>query len=244
MKPLSALPLARDTDPTGGSTAVSTSEVYQRLKEMILSFELYPGSRVTETELADYFGVSRTPVREALLRLEHEGHISSRSKQGCFIRQIDIDELSEYYRVRMALEVAAVEAACSHMPNSELERLIALWDPARQPEELSTLSMEENDESFHLAIAAGSRNSILVKYLQDINDHIRVIRRVDFNEPERLRRTYQEHHDIALCILNREVTKARNLMKRHIQRSEDFAKTLTLTHLARKKAMANRFDKS
>ncbi len=244
MKPLSALPLARDTDPTGASTAVSTSEVYQRLKEMILSFELYPGSRVTETELADYFGVSRTPVREALLRLEHEGHISSRSKQGCFIRQIDIDELSEYYRVRMALEVAAVEDACSHMPDSELERLMAQWDPANLPEGLSPPSMEENDESFHIALAAGSRNGILVKYLQDINDHIRVIRRVDFNEPERLRRTYQEHYDIASCILNREVTKARNLMKRHIQRSEDFAKTLTLTHLARKKSMANRFDKS
>lgn len=219
-------------------------DIYQTLREMILSFELYPGSRVTETELADFFGVSRTPVREALLRLEHEGHLHIRSKQGCFIRQIDIEELSAYYRVRTALEMAAVEDACSHMPTSEVEQLVAFWDPAKQPTDISSAVMEENDESFHLALAIGSKNSILVKYLRDINDHIRVIRRVDFNDPERIRRTYQEHHGIALSILNREPTKARSLIKRHIRRSEEFAKTLTLTQLARKKALANRFDKA
>jgi DNA-binding GntR family transcriptional regulator len=210
---------------------------------MILSFELYPGSRVTETELAEYFGVSRTPVREALMRLEHEGHLTIRSKQGCFIRQIDIEELSEYYRVRIALEMAAVEDACAHMPTSEVERLVAFWDPAGLPENISSAAMEENDESFHLALAIGSKNSVLVKYLRSINDHIRIIRRVDFDEPERIRRTYLEHYDIAQSLLHREVAKARNLIKRHIRRSEEFAKTLTLTQLARKKSSANRFDK-
>ena len=234
---------SKDTLPSTGRKSVATSDIYHTLREMILSFELYPGSRVTETELAEFFGVSRTPVREALMRLEHEGHLTIRSKQGCFIRQIDVEELSEYYRVRIVLEMATVEEACNHMPTSEVEQLVAFWDPARQPEHLSSAAMEENDESFHLALALGSKNTILVKYLRDINDHIRVIRRVDFNDPERIRRTYQEHYEIAQCILNRDATKARNLMKRHIRRSEEFAKTLTLTQLARKKAMASRFGK-
>ena len=220
---------------------IATKDVYLTLREMILSFELYPGSRVTETELADLFQVSRTPVREALLRLENEGHLTIRPKQGCFIKQIDIDELSEYYKVRTALEKAAIEDACNHMSREELERLLKLWDPAKRPKRLSASAMEEKDESFHIALALGGGNSTLVRYLQDVNDHIRIIRRVDFQDPERIQRTYQEHHEILLAILDREMVKARALMGQHIQRSQDAAKALTLTQLARKKTMANRF---
>jgi len=221
---------------------VPIKDIYGTLREMILSFELYPGSRVTETELAEMFMVSRTPVREALLRLEHEGMLDIRSKQGCFIKQIDIDELTEYYRVRSALEIAAVEDACHFMPQVEVERMLKMWDPAQQPKEITVNEMEEKDESFHIALALGSGNATLVKYLQDVNDHIRIIRRVDFHDTERVKRTYQEHYAILKSILEREVPKARTLMRRHIQRSQDFAKTLTLTQLARKKSMANRFD--
>lgn len=223
---------------------IGKQDIYATLREMILTFELYPGSRVTETELAAYFEVSRTPIREALLKLENEGHLTIRAKQGCFIRQIDIAELSQYYRVRTALEIAAVEDACTHMPTIEVERLLTLWSPADKPELITANAMEERDESFHIALALGGKNEVLIKYLQDINDHIRIIRRVDFDNIDRIKRTYEEHHKILQAILHREVTVARNLIKRHIQRSEEFAKTLTLTQLARKKSGANRFDQT
>lgn len=226
-----------------GMRAIATKDVYNTLREMILSFELYPGSRVTETELAELFLVSRTPVREALLRLENEGYLTVRPKQGCFIKQIDIEELSEYYKVRTALESAAVEDACHFMPTEELEVLLELWTPSRQPKKITASEMEKKDESFHITLALAGGNSTLVKYLQDVNNHIRIIRRVDFNDPERVQRTYQEHYEIIQTIMDREVGKSRTLIKRHIQRSQDFAKTLTLTQLARKKSLANRFDK-
>jgi DNA-binding GntR family transcriptional regulator len=234
--------LAVDAQKNKLSKAVPIKDIYGTLREMILNFELYPGSRVTETELAEMFMVSRTPVREALFRLENEGMLTIRSKQGCYIKQIDIEELTEYYRVRAALELAAVEDACHFMSQHELERLLALWEPSTQPQHISENEMEEKDESFHIALALGSGNETLVKYLQDVNDHIRIIRRVDFHDAERIKRTYQEHFSILKAILEREVPKARTLMRRHIQRSQDFAKTLTLTQLARKKSLANRFD--
>ncbi len=227
-------------EETAPRRAVAAEDIYNTLREMILSFELYPGSRITETELADYFEVSRTPVREALLRLENEGHLTIRSKQGCFIRQINIEELSEYYRVRMALEIAAVEDACTHMPTKEVEQLIEVWSPHKLPKKISSSFMEQQDESFHIALAVGGGNSILVRYLRDINDHIRVIRRVDFHDPERVARTYKEHNEILSALLNREVVKVRTLIKHHIQRSEQFAQTLTLTQLARKKTLSSR----
>jgi len=240
MKRTDSIPVVEKIATLEKRRAVAAEDVYNALREMILSFELYPGSRITETELANYFGVSRTPIREALMRLENEGHLTIRSKQGCFIRQINIEELSEYYKVRMALEIAAVEGACIHMPTREVEQLIEVWAPHKIPKKTSSNFMEQQDESFHLALATGSGNSILVKYLRDINDHIRVIRRVDFHDPERVTRTYKEHHEILLALLQREVTKARNLIKHHIQRSEQFAQTLTLTQLARKKTLTNR----
>jgi len=224
-----------------GRKTIATKDVYLTLREMVLSFELYPGSRVTETELADMFQVSRTPVREALLRLENEGYLTIRPKQGCFIKQIDIDELTEYYKVRTALEKASIEDACNHMPREEVERLLKLWDPSKRPKKLSASGMEEKDESFHIALALGGGNSALVRYLQDVNDHIRIIRRVDFQDPERIQRTYQEHYEILQAILDREMVKARALMSQHIQRSQNVAKTLTLTQLARKKPLAIRF---
>lgn len=231
------------SDQAGPRRAVAAEDIYIALREMILSFELYPGSRVTETELAEFFQVSRTPIREALLRLENEGHLTIRSKQGCFIRQINIEELSEYYKVRTALEIAAVENACTHMPTKELEQLMEVWSPHKMPKKMPSNFMEQQDESFHIAIAMGGSNSILVKYLRDINDHIRMIRRVDFHDPERVTRTYKEHHEILLALLNREVVKARNLIKHHIRRSEQFAQTLTLTQLARKKTFSNRLHR-
>ena len=85
-----------NTEPEAVSPRLGARDVYHRIREMILSFELYPGTRVTETELADLFGVSRTPVREALQKLEVEGFLTIRAKQGCFIRDLDNDELSEY----------------------------------------------------------------------------------------------------------------------------------------------------
>lgn len=243
MKRADLVPETRRIEQNGNRRAVAAEDVYNTLREMILSFELYPGSRVTETELADFFQVSRTPIREALLRLENEGHLTIRSKQGCFIRQINIEELSEYYRVRVALEMAAVDDACTHMPTREVELLMEEWSPNKLPKKVSSNYMEQKDESFHIALAMGGGNAILVKYLRDINDHIRVIRRVDFHDPVRVVRTYEEHQEILRALLNREAAKARNLIKHHIQRSEQFAQTLTLTQLARKKTTANRLGR-
>ena len=87
---------------------VSSKDIYSDLRDMILDFELYPGSRITETELADKFHVSRTPIRAALQRLEAEGYVTVLPKQGCFIRTVDIDTLAQYYTVRVKLELLSL----------------------------------------------------------------------------------------------------------------------------------------
>lgn len=221
--------------------AGSAHEVYTQLKALILGFELYPGSRVTETELADRFGVSRTPVREALQRLQIEGYLTVRPKQGCFIREIDIEEIDQHYQVRIALELSALEIACTHMPDRAIKDLAKKWDPARQPKDsIDVEVMAERDESFHIALAEGGGNYVLADYLQRINHSIHIIRRLDFTENQRVDLTYIEHYAICQHLLRRDIVSAQQALSQHIRRSQLAAKTITLEQLSRARSKARR----
>ena len=228
--------MSNDETASSSGRIASAKHVYAEIRNMILEFELYPGSRVTETELAARFNVSRTPIREAVQRLEAEGYLSIRPKQGCFIRDLDVGRLMHYYDVRIALEMLSLDKAALFMPTAELEQLAGAWDPRTQPGRSdSSEAMEARDETFHLRLAEGGGNVALGEYLRDVNNHIRVIRRLDFTESSRIEQTYAEHHAICTHLLERDVQSARQLMTRHIRRSEEFAKTLTLTQLAQKR---------
>lgn len=214
-------------------TKLFHKNIYHNLREMILNFELYPGSRITEGEIAERFGVSRTPVRSAIQRLEAEGYLTVKPKQGCFVRPLDIDELSDYYEVRIALEMLALELACTYMSDADIKKLIDAWDPEVQKGRTdNSEKMQARDETFHLAIASGSGNKALVKYLDDIHHKIKPIRRLDFTQSNRIDRTYEEHHQIAQYLLKRDLISAQTALRAHIQRSEQFAKGLTLVQMA------------
>ena len=219
----------------------SAQEIYVQLKTLIMGFELYPGSRVTETELAARFGVSRTPVREALQRLQLEGYLTVRPKQGCFIREIDIQEIDEHYQVRIALELCAVELACTHMPDRALRELAREWDPAYQPsEEQDVESLSARDEGFHIALAEGSGNLVLADHLQRVNQSIHIIRRLDFTQDMRVDLTYKEHHAICQHLIRRDVVAAQQALTQHIRRSQMAAKTITLEQLSRARSRVRR----
>ena len=214
--------------------------LYSQLKQKIISFELYPGTRVTEQVLAEMFGVSRTPIRQALQRLEIEGFLHIRPKLGCFIRELDVAELMEYYEARIAIEQLIVDAAVNNMPDRLIDQMMAAWDEGSHDAEMASgVDLGEKDESFHVGLATASDKPVLASILQNINHRIRVIRRLDLNSDNRSQRTYNEHYEILQHIKARDTAKAKSAMKRHIQRSREFAKTLTLTALARHKAHSN-----
>ncbi|MES1992532.1 MAG: GntR family transcriptional regulator [Pseudomonadota bacterium] len=211
----------------------SAQTVYAELKERILSFALYPGTRVTETELSLDFGVSRTPIREALQRLAVEGFVTIRPKQGCFVRELDIDEIDQFYQVRTALEGLSLEQALIHMPRTALEELAQRWHPSRSSEAPPSVeAMAQHDESFHMALAEGSGNRVLAGLLKDVNARIHIIRRLDFTARERIAITYAEHHRMLELLLDGDLTAARALMQAHIRYSQEFARSLTLRRLA------------
>ena len=213
------------------TTQFSSQKIYEKLRKKILEFEIYPGTRITESELAADFNVSRTPVRAALQRLAVEGHIVIQPKQGCFVRPVDIEKISHYYDVRVHLEAAAVELACERMGDEELDVLAELWNPARIKKNLNMDEVKSLEEAFHVEIALASGNSVLIDYLEDVNNHIRILRRLGFPDRKSVVETFVEHYELCQLIRARNARNARKAMIAHIRKSQNIARGVTLSQL-------------
>lgn len=211
---------------------LTTTEIYHRLRAMITDFKLLPGARVTETELAHQFKVSRTPIREALHRLEVENLLEIRSKQGCFIRTIDVEEINHYYDVRVGLESVAVELACSRIPRNVVETLAQYWEPKHARRRAKDLeALRDAEENFHVTIAEHCGNPILTGYLREVNDRIRVIRRLAFIDQSTIDETFEDHHQICQMLLDGKPDAARDALIDHIRKSQETSQKVTLTQL-------------
>ena len=159
--------------------------VYEHIKSEIFDFCLLPGDRFTETEVAARVGVSRTPVREALYRLEREGYIDVSARNGWNVKPFDFTLFENLYDVRIVLEVAAIRRLCEMEGEPDLDDLQAWLAPVderiRDP-----LKVSEMDEAFHQKLVIAAGNPEMARIHRDISERIRIIRRLDFTKPERI----------------------------------------------------------
>lgn len=207
----------------------NAQEIYERLRSMIMSLQLMPGSRITENQLADFFNVSRTPIRGALQRLENDRLLSIKAKQGCYVRNIDILQISHYYDVRVALENLVLVEISQLRDGSELQALADRWNPATLFYGLEiTPELKKAEEDFHQELADISRNTVLAGYIADINDHIRVVRLLGFPNEKSVMDTYEEHFRICNFLLQHNLAAAQDEMTNHIRKSQDQANRVTL----------------
>jgi DNA-binding GntR family transcriptional regulator len=208
---------------------LTTQEIYESLRKMIIDLDITPGARMTETQLADHFQVSRTPVRAVLQRLESEGFLTIKSKQGCFIRNLDMVSISQYYDVRVALENLVLEEIHRKKDREELQLLAELWFPetltwgVRPSEDLKVA-----EENFHYELAKIAKNSVLLNYIADINDQIRVVRSLGWPNTQSVMDTYEEHYRICTLLLAGDIDSAKFEMTNHIRKSQDQASRITL----------------
>lgn len=205
--------------------------IYARLKEDIFEFRLLPGERFTETEVATRMAASRTPVREALYRLEREGHIEVSSRNGWNVRALDFALYDHLYDVRVVLELAAVERLCRLDPPPDLDDLQAIWLVPEQDRLAAPQQVARLDEAFHLRLVAATGNPEMARIFNEVTERIRIIRRLDFTQPERVRQTYEEHAAVLRQILAHRVDQAQRLLKSHIEISKAEVKKITLHRL-------------
>jgi len=207
----------------GRSGTAHASRVYEALRIRLLRGELPAGERLIEQRLAEQFETSRTPVREALRRLEGDGHLVRDRSGGLRPRVPDVRSMRELYDVRLALEELTVRRAATDGDREILLELQRRWrqladeraaDPAVEP----PTSFVGADERFHLGIAEASGNRSAHRYLSEITERIHVLRVQGFTTEERVGTTIAEHLEILDAALAGEGEVAGAFMRAHIQR--------------------------
>lgn len=194
-----------------------SAEVYDTLTERIRCWRYPPGHRFIEEELCDEFGVSRSPIREALNMLVEAGLVEKVERKGYRVRRIDPQELQDLYDTRLVLELAVIERLCTEPINPALLRdLRKRWKELLDalPNMAHEAALE--DERFHEALAAAAGNKVMLRMLKEIDQSIHFVRLSDITNPERLRITCQHHLQILDALEDGDLYRAQELLRQNI----------------------------
>nr|WP_297350640.1 GntR family transcriptional regulator [uncultured Caldimonas sp.] len=215
------------------SAATLADQAYEQIKHLIFDFELMPGDRISETELAERVQVSRTPLRQALQRLQREGFMQVFPKSGWQVAPLDFDQFDELYDLRVLLECHAALRLCEAEERPALKEIGGIWLVPAAERQADADTVRDLDERFHAALVASSGNREMSRVHQDITERIRIIRRLDFTKPNRVEATYQEHAKILRAITQRRADEAQRLLRAHIEQSKLEVRHITLDMLYR-----------
>lgn len=218
-------------------------EVYERLKRDVAEFNLVPGDRFTEGEVCERLGVSRTPVRQALFRLQQEGVVEVQFRSGWRVRPFDFDRFDQLYDLRMVLETTAAHRICAggeRVDHALLDKLAAIWLVPPEARSNDGEQVAHWDEEFHCALVAAAGNAEMARVHRDLTERIRVLRRLDFTQSPRLADTYAEHGKILQALQHKRGDQAAMLLTSHITTSQAEVRKITLHQVYLAKAGALR----
>lgn len=191
---------------------------YRRLIEEIRTGELAPGDRLRESELAGRLGISRTPVREAIRRLEADGLVVHLPRQGAAIRRLDYAEIAELYEMRAVLEATAARLAARSASEVELEELAALnkeFAAAGEGQRAYELNRQ-----FHFMLLDAAKNRFLVKATEALRKTMLILGATTLMESERVRQAVDEHDRLLNALAERDGERAESEMRNHIAQAQ------------------------
>lgn len=192
--------------------------VFNTLRQAILKGELKPGERLMEIALAERLGVSRTPIREAMRKLELEGLVVMIPRRGAQVANITEKDLNDVLEVRIALENLSIEKACQYMTEEQMEELKAAAQKfERSITGRNPVRLAEADEAFHEIIYQASDNRRLKQVLNNLREQIYRYRVEYLKEEETRNLLIQEHQELYNAIRSRDVKKAQEISFRHIE---------------------------
>jgi DNA-binding GntR family transcriptional regulator len=211
------------SDPFEGADPILTRSVadlaYERIRGLVLSGELAPGTRLGQVELAERLGISRTPVREALRRLGGEGLVEGHSHRGFRVADLGLDAVLRRLEVRAILEPGIAALAAERRTGRDLD----LMREAIADEEEARDGIEAHDASrrFHIALARASGNEELVRVIESLW-LVEVGRRLLFRrsaEPDWQRTDASEHREVLAAVHEGRADAAEHLMAGHVRRA-------------------------
>lgn len=215
-----------------------SASIVAALKEQIIHWHYPPEHRLTEAELCKEFGVSRSPVREALRMLASEGFVRKLPNRAYVVRQYSLGEIEELYELRLALELYTVERLATKDPlhrndQEDINKLKNTWTEllngsAKKADELARL-----DTLFHETLAHALGNKPLLQHLRTINERLMLFRMIDFDKSDRAQSTCRQHLRILKCIVSKDAQGARAAMQRNIEEGRNNVHTAIKDALAK-----------
>ncbi|WAM34694.1 GntR family transcriptional regulator [Caldicellulosiruptor morganii] len=196
--------------------------VFEKLRDMIVSGELKPGERLMEIKLAEMLGVSRTPIREAIRKLELEGLVVMLPRKGAYVADISKKEIMDVLEIRAALDKLAACLAAQRMTKSEKEELKKALASFEKNFKLGNIEGMINDDiKLHDIIYAGAKNEKLQHIINNLREQITRFRIIYLKEIYRKSENLlNEHREIVEAILSGDADKAQKVAEEHIKNQE------------------------
>ncbi|MCW2277013.1 GntR family transcriptional regulator [Heliophilum fasciatum] len=196
--------------------------VFEHLREAIIAGVLKPGERLMEIQLAEELGVSRTPVREAIRKLELEGFVVMVPRKGAYVAGVSVKDITDVFELRAALEALAAGLAAERITEEEteeMERRLNRYAAVTEDADLNL--MVEADIDFHDCVYRASRNQRLVQITNNLREQLRRFRTTSLSDPGRRMEAVDEHRKLVEAIEARNVQLAQSLAWEHIENAEN-----------------------
>ena len=195
---------------------------YEVLKHAIISGEIPAGDRIVETEYAAQLHISRTPLREALRKLERDGLVEYVMRRGVVVRAFTLQDVEDIYNIRNALEMMTLPAVIGNATAADIQELRQLLEEMDQHisngeiDVLSTLA-----RTFHTRLTAISRQTRVIRIIEGQDEYISRFSAMAIRRETRRPKAHKEHHQLVDLIEKRDLKGLEALMKAHIERSKE-----------------------
>jgi DNA-binding GntR family transcriptional regulator len=192
--------------------------VYKKLKKMIISHKLEPGTKIHEEHIAEELGVSRTPIREALSKLEQEGVVKIIPRRGAYIVKLSKEEIYEILTIREFLEALAVRLCTRHVNDDLIKKLRECFeDPDGNPIANNPELVHKADVHFHDIILNSCKSKKLSELMHNIYDQIQMLRSRVVTLPGKAKKSMSDHQKVIDALEKRDPDLAEKHMREHIK---------------------------
>ena len=194
--------------------------VFESMRDAIINGVLKPGERLMEIQLAEEMGVSRTPVREAIRKLELEAFVVMIPRKGAYVAGVSHKDVADVFEIRAALEGLAAGLAAERITEDEIEQMerVLLFEDG---EETDLDKIVARDTDFHALVYKASRNERLVQILANLREQIQRFRATSLAVPGRVLDAIKEHRSIVEALVQHNSEAAQELMTAHIVTAEN-----------------------
>lgn len=189
-------------------------KILEMIRDAILKGTLKPGERVSEPELAERFGISRTPIREAFRQLESEGYLEVIPRKGAVVASLSERDIEEFYAIKIILEGFAAKMAAENLTEKDIERLEAINDRLQKiADEGDVKSFFRVHNEFHDVFIKAAGNDKLYEMINQLVMKFKRLRLASLSQPGRMEISVEEHRNMIEAFKNHDGDRADNLVR-------------------------------